>query len=246
MCINLKEEGCTLKWKYLVIASVYMLVFSATVFSLSHLHEQAQPAQINTQNLPGIIIDAGHGGIDGGATISDGTVEKTINLQISKKMQRLFELCGFRVIMTRTDDILEAGDQKGRSLKASDIYRRLDIAESNPDCLFLSIHQNKFSVPKYSGAQVFFAPNGEESQGLALSIQNSIVSLLQKENERQIKPSGSEIYLLDHTTIPAVMVECGFLSNPEERALLKQDSYQDQMAFAILCGVFDYCSAQIS
>ena len=229
--------------KYLMVAIVYILVFATTVFSVSQLKEQAQPATIHTAALPQIIIDAGHGGMDGGASAADGTVEKHINLDISKKLECLFQVLGFDVIMTRTEDVLEAGEETNRSLKVNDIRRRLAIAEQHPQAIFLSIHQNKFSVPKYKGTQVFYAPNGEKSEALAKSIQNSVASLLQKDNYRQIKKTGKEIYILYHTTITAVMVECGFLSNPEECELLKSAEYQDKMAFSILCGTMEYCES---
>ena len=230
-----------MRWKYITIALVYILVFATTVFAVSDLQQAAQPAQLSTPQYPGIVIDAGHGGMDGGAVAADGTVEKEINLAIAQKLQTLFELCGFEVIMTREDDTLSRGDEPDESLKTADIHRRLAIAEANPDCMFISIHQNQFSVPKYKGTQVFYSPNREESEALAATIQDTVVSMMQKENYRQAKPTGKEIYILYHTTVPAVMVECGFLSNPEERDQLKTEEYQDQMAFSILCGIFEYC-----
>ncbi|HBL41210.1 MAG TPA: hypothetical protein DDY98_06430 [Ruminococcaceae bacterium] len=205
---------------------------------------QKNDAAMSDFHLDGfsVILDAGHGGEDGGTSAADGTLEKTINLQIAEKLEPMLNACGYQTIMLRESDSL-IGDNSlptVRQRKVSDIRRRLSAVELNPDSLLISIHQNHFSAPQYSGAQVFYSGNHPQSRLLAECIQEKIVSRIQPQNTREIKKSGSNIYLLYHCQTPAVMVECGFLSNPQEADLLKNEEYQKEMAFAVLCGILKY------
>ena len=197
-----------------------------------------------TQDTPLIVLDAGHGGQDGGAVAKDGTQEQYINLDITLKLNEILTKDGYRTLLTRTDNnsIHDADAKTTREQKVSDIHNRLKIVEANPGCLFVSVHQNYYTESQYSGAQVFYSPNAPESSQLAQCIQSSIVSSLQPGNNRQIKESGSSIYILYHATEPAVLVECGFLSNPEETAKLNEESYRQQMAQAIADGIERYIS----
>ena len=199
---------------------------------------------VKEPELPSIVIDAGHGGEDGGTQSADGVLEKDINLQISLKLNSLLKVMGYNTVMTRQQDklIYDESCTKMRQKKVSDINNRLEIAKSYPDSLFISIHQNYFTESKYSGAQVFYSPNNEESAVLAQSIQQNVCSLLQKENSRKIKKSGSEIFLLDNIKSPAVMVECGFMSNADEALKLTDEEYQKKMALAIASGINNYLS----
>lgn len=199
-----------------------------------------------TQDTPLIVLDAGHGGQDGGAVAKDGTQEQYINLDITLKLNEILTKDGYRTLLTRTDDnsIHDADAKTTREQKVSDIHNRLKIVEANPGCLFVSIHQNYYTESQYSGAQVFYSPNAPESSQLAQCIQSSIVSSLQPGNNRQIKESGSSIYILYHATEPAVLVECGFLSNPEETAKLNEESYRQQMAQAIADGIETYINSR--
>ena len=194
---------------------------------------------------PVIIIDAGHGGFDGGAVAADGTQEQYLNLDIARKINEYLLKLGYETIMTRNDDdsIHDADAETIRQKKVSDIHNRLSIIEKNPDSVFISVHQNFYSESKYSGAQVFYSPNNPNSEQLAANIQNSIVSSLQPTNTRQIKKSDSSIYLLYHSVTPSVMVECGFLSNKEETEKLKNDNYRLQMAEAICKGIINYLNS---
>lgn len=189
-----------------------------------------------------IIIDAGHGGFDGGAVAPDGTLEKDINLNISMKLKELCKLGGFQVIMTREDDTGTEKDDTDTiaNRKKSDMRRRLNIINENPDALFLSIHLNKFSSSAAKGSQVFYSKNNTYSQLLAESIQKRVVTLLQPDNNRLVKKADNTIFLLKNSTIPSVIVECGFLSNDDELILLKDSEYQSKMAFSIYCGILDY------
>lgn len=191
-----------------------------------------------------IIIDPGHGGVDGGAVGYNDIVEKDINLSISLKLRNLFEASGFNVVMSREDDrsIHDKDSETIREKKVTDLHNRSKILEKYPDAVFISIHQNMYTESKYSGTQVFYSKNNEDSKILASLIQSNVKELLQPKNERVIKPAGKDLYILYHAKIPAVMVECGFLSNPEEAKKLSNSEYQYQMAFAIYCGTLDYCS----
>jgi N-acetylmuramoyl-L-alanine amidase len=191
-----------------------------------------------------VIIDPGHGGIDGGAVGYGGVVEKGINLAISLKLRSLFEASGFQVIMTRNDDrsIYDEGSETVRQKKVTDIHNRSKLLADYPKAVFISIHQNKFQKAVYSGTQVFYSNNNDNGKLLAQFIQTNVKNLIQPDNERGIKPAGKNLYILYHAKSPAVMVECGFLSNPREAALLQNNSYQNKMAFAVFCGTLDYYS----
>lgn len=193
-----------------------------------------------------VIIDPGHGGPDGGAVGVDGNSEKDINLAISLKLRSFFTAGGYQVIMTREDDrsIHSSGNNTLHDQKVSDIHNRLKIAEQHPKALFLSIHQNLYTEPQYSGAQVFYSKNNVDSKVLAQCLQTNIHTLLQPQNDRVIKPAGSNLYILYHAKSPTVLVECGFVSNTEENAKLQNDTYQNQMAFAIYYGTARFYAEQ--
>ena len=187
-----------------------------------------------------VIIDAGHGGEDGGAVAPDGTAEKEINLIISKGVADLCELFGVPYIQVRTDDVSLSDDGLNtvRERKRSDILNRYDLINHTENAVLLSIHQNMYSESKYSGTQVFYAAGVPDSIQLALMIQNSVTQALQPENIREIKPSTDSIFLLYRAKTTSVMVECGFLSNQNELRLLKTESYDAQMCYFIYKGLF--------
>ncbi len=187
-----------------------------------------------------VVVDAGHGGEDGGASDQSGRPEKDINLAIAKDLRELLTASGYHVVMTRTADTSLSDPLKTiRERKVSDIHNRMKIVESQQSCIFVSIHQNQFQQSRYNGTQVFYSNNDKGSKELAQSVQNRVVSLLQKDNTRVVKPATSSIYLLWNAKVPAILVECGFLSNSEEAAKLSRDDYQHKMAFAIYCGLLD-------
>lgn len=187
-----------------------------------------------------ILIDPGHGGLDGGTQAADGTMEKNINLAIALDLRDMLFISGFPVQMTRETDISihEEGLSSISQQKVSDMRCRLALYESAQTVI--SIHQNHFGVPKYHGTQVFYSPNHQGSACLASTIRETVISGLQPDNTRELKKAGDGIYLLYHTTRPAVLVECGFLSNPGERESLKNPAYQQRMAFAIAGGYWRY------
>lgn len=192
-----------------------------------------------------IVLDAGHGGEDGGAVGANGALEKEINLAITLHLRDLLKENNFEVILTRDGDYA-VGDSSLATVaerKRSDTKTRLRILEETGECVFLSIHQNFFEQSKYDGAQVFYSPNREESALLAECVRQSIVESLQPDNTRQNKIGDSGIYLLAHAQVPAVLVECGFLSNPAEADRLCDPAYQRDMAAAVYNGLIDYLEA---
>lgn len=188
-----------------------------------------------------VIVDAGHGGFDGGAVAMDGTSEKNINLKIAKKLKSMLKLNGINVIMSReSDTAINDYGTKIHTKKKSDMQNRLELMKENPDAVFVSIHLNKFTTSAASGAQVFYSDNFELSGTLAESIRKSIVALLEPENNRSIKKGTSSTYLLYNAKVPAVLVECGFLSNKQDLENLKSDEFQSKIAFAISEGILNY------
>lgn len=185
---------------------------------------------------PHILIDAGHGGADGGAEGADGTLEKHINLAIARPLGELLRVMGYTVSYTRTEDtMVDAAGDTLRERKVSDMKNRLSLIQQAD--MTISIHQNKFPQTKYSGAQVFYGTGSADSRALAESIRSSVIALLQPSNTRELKQGDGSVYLLKQATQPLVLVECGFLSNETEREKLKTREYQLQMAFAVAAGV---------
>lgn len=224
---------------YYIISFLLFLGFVILIVNAySNLSQSVSTNIIN--KTPIIVIDAGHGGEDGGATANNIT-EKDINLSIAKKLENIFISNGYEVIMTRTDDdSIGIKDSTIREQKVSDMKKRLDIYNSNEENIVISIHQNKFEQEKYSGTQIFYSTNNENSSVLAENIKTSVVNLIQPNNTRGCKKATKDIYLLYNSKVPSVIVECGFLSNKNEAEKLKTESYQKQMAFSIFLGVSNY------
>lgn len=232
MRILLLKIGC------LVISFTLVFTFLIKIF----IDKNIQTTSVIPDTRYTVIIDAGHGGEDGGAVAYDGSLEKNFNLDIALRLQKILELYGFNVIMTRTEDKMTCDDnlKTQRQKKISDIRNRLEIIEKFNNAIFVSIHQNKFSDSRQEGTQVFYSPVNLNSKKLADCIQNTVVANLQKNNKRKTKKSGTEIFLLYHSTIPAVMVECGFLSNSNDLLLLKTNDYKNQIAALVADGIINY------
>jgi N-acetylmuramoyl-L-alanine amidase len=223
----------------LTVVGLFLLLFILLLFG-DHTVQTASDAVFSS--LPLLILDAGHGGQDGGAVAADATNEKDINLSLTLKLDALLRSLGFQTLLTRTDDSLHETPEAAtmRERKIGDLRYRLQLTQEHPDCILISIHQNQFSDPKYDGVQVFYSGNHPQSEELAQCLQDAIVRTLQPDNKRQIKQSGEEIFLLSQAKVPAIMVECGFMSNPKELQKLKDEKYQKQLAAAILNGLLDY------
>ena len=179
-----------------------------------------------------ILVDAGHGGTDGGARAKDsGTWEKEINLQVAKALKAQLEAGGARVIMTREQDMQYSGN------KRADLTARLDLARNGGADLVISIHMNEYRSRRESGPQVFYRAGQEQSRLLAGAVQAALIRELRPARERSALAGDYFILSLD---LPSVLVECGFLSNPDEEALLLTNAYQEQIARAIRDGIAEY------
>ena len=184
-----------------------------------------------------IYIDAGHGGTDPGAVGAQAR-EKDINLAITLKTKELLEKEGVQVVLTRTDDGGLYKETDGNK-KRADLNRRCEIIEENQVDFVVSIHQNSYTSPQIKGAQVFYYTTSKESQELAETVQKTLIEQVDPDNHRQAKANDS-YYLLKKTESAIIIVECGFLSNPEEAQKLTEEAYQQQMADAICTGIFQY------
>lgn len=185
-----------------------------------------------------VVIDVGHGGIDSGKVSADGILEKDVNLVIAKKLKVLLELQDVAVTLTRDSDqgLYEEGDS---NKKVADLQNRCALIEKiKPDCT-VSIHQNSYTSPEVRGAQVFYYGQSAEGETLAKLVQQSLTERVDPDNHRQAKANDT-YYLLKRTVSPTVIVECGFLSCPQEAALLTQDDYQNELVWAIHMGVMEF------
>ena len=190
-------------------------------------------------DVPRIVIDPGHGGADGGAVADDGTTEAEINLAVAKKLEAVFDLLGCETVMVRQEDVsIHSDGVEGlRNQKVSDIHNRVELVNSTENSILVSIHQNSLpQVKSVHGAQVFY--NAEDGAAeLAAIVQQALNRSINPGNEKQEKPIGSSVYLMAHIDTPGILVECGFLSNPGECALLNDGEYRCRMAFAVAAGV---------
>ena len=188
-----------------------------------------------------VVIDAGHGVPDEGAESRSGTTEAQTNLKIALKLQNLLEQSGCSVILTRSDEnaIYDIDSKTLKQKKISDIRNRVKIGNESQADIFVSIHLNKIPQSQYNGWQTFYKEGSEEGAKLAKIIQSSLNDAIQKENNRVAKTIDN-IYIIKHVEIPTTIVECGFLSNPEEEKLLLQDDYQNKLAWGIYNGIVKY------
>ena len=190
-----------------------------------------------------LIIDAGHGGADGGAVSKSGTVESGLNLAIARKLNQLAGLYGVKTLMIRVDDnsIHDESAATLREQKRSDLENRVELINKTENGVLISIHQNIFPKSSSRGTQVFYG--GEESLPWAAETQTLFHNVLQPENSRQAAKISDSVYLMSHITCPAILVECGFLSNGEEEQLLQSGDYQLKLAQVLLasylCHSFD-------
>lgn len=221
-----------------VLAVVLSLALLSTAVTMGYKYITVSASYKNRNT---VILDAGHGGFDGGAVASDGTVEKDINLKITLASAKFLRQSGFNVILTRENDVStdDVETEKISTRKKSDLKNRLNLMKDYKDAVFVSIHLNKFTTSAANGSQVFYS-RSEESKRLGDCIQKSIVAKLQPENTRVNKLATSSTYLLYNATVPSVLVECGFLSNKAELEKLKDKDYQNKMAFSIYCGILEY------
>ena len=225
---------------FLLISTLFTVTLLLFCLLGNHVSSKKTKDAI-ARNAYTVILDAGHGGEDGGASSAQGVLEKVLNLTIAKEIGARLEEQGISVVYTRTEDILlydRNVDYKGRK-KMLDLAARLKIARETENSIFVSIHMNSFPQKQYRGLQVYYSAHHPLSQALALSIQNSVRENLDPNNERKIKKADSAIYLLDRNDKPAILIECGFLSNEEEAGLLATEDYQKKLSALIAQGIAD-------
>ena len=226
------------------IIIMFIFVYAITAYNVSN-NSKKEIKTIETVALPVdnkvIVIDAGHGVPDEGAESSNGTTEAESNLKIALKVQNLLEQSGATVILTRSDEnaIYDIDSNTLKQKKISDIHNRVKIGNESSADIFVSIHLNKIPQQQYWGWQTFYKQESEEGQKLATCIQNSLNDTIQKENKR-VPMKIDNIYIIKNIEIPTTIVECGFLSNPEEEQLLLTDEYQNKLAWGIYTGIMDY------
>lgn len=190
------------------------------------------------ESRPVVVIDAGHGGSDPGKVGVDGSLEKDINLQIAERLKQYLEQSDVKVVLTREDDSgLYSKDDKKK--KMADMQKRCSIINESGADLVVSIHQNSYHEEYVSGGQVFYYKDSAKGKKLAEILQKRFDFVLGEENRRLAKANGN-YYLLLHVKSPIVIVECGFLSNRKEAALLQQGEYQDKLAYTIHMGIMEF------
>ena len=229
--------------KILSVVMIFIFAYIITGYNVNNTKNKSKT--IETVALPVnnkvIVLDAGHGVPDEGAQSSNGITEAESNLKIALKVQNLLEQSGATVILTRSDEnaIYDLDSKTLKQKKISDIHNRVKIGNESSADIFVSIHLNKIPQQQYWGWQTFYKQESPEGQKLATSIQNSLNESIQKENKR-VPMKIENVYIIKHVEIPTTIVECGFLSNPEEEQLLLNNEYQDKLAWGIYTGIMDY------
>ena len=226
----------------LAIAGVFILIIVVCVFRFSKNQKNVIPTVALPVSNKVIVLDAGHGRRrPEEVQLLIGLSEAGINLNIALKVQNLLEQAGSTVILTRSDDngIYDLDKKTLREKKVSDIKNRVKIGNESEADIFVSIHMNKIPETQYWGWQTFFKKDDEKSKMLAKCLQSGLNETIQKENKRE-SLKIENVYIIEHVEIPTAIVECGFLSNEEEKELLKTNEYQDKLAWVIYIGLMDY------
>lgn len=224
-----------MKQRLELVMSVVILVCACILAKTSAVYVTGR--QVEKQK-DCIVVDVGHGGFDSGKIGVNGVLEKDINLQIALKLKKTLEDAGMTVVMTREDD-KGLYDESASKKKAQDLQRRCDLINEQKPLMTISIHQNSYTSPEIKGAQVFYYTTSSESQKLAEILQKTLIEQVDTENHREAKANDS-YYLLKRTDSVIVIVECGFLSNPQEAEKLSDEDYQQKMVNAICTGINRY------
>ena len=219
--------------KFIVFLSVLTAVFISLILPSTRTVFSKQ------EMTPTVIIDAGHGGIDGGAVGSSGVEEKQLNLEIAKRIRALFGFFGYETLMTRVDDDYAYNEGNTiREKKISDTKARVRFINDTGNACLVSVHLNHFSQGKYFGAQTFYTKDNM-AKTIAEHMQETLRLGLNKNNKRVSKEVGKNIYIMNNINCPGVLVECGFLSNPQEEELLQTEEYQKRIALSVAIGFAD-------
>ena len=209
---------------------LFLLIFTTVFF----LHKSEAISSFSVKNRFCVVLDAGHGSPDGGAVGINGTPEKDINLDVVLKLRQILENRGMKVILTREGDsgIFDSNAETIHEKKVSDMKRRLDIINNSNADLFISVHMNSFTDTTSNGLHVFYSRNHPQAEETAIRIQKKISSLTGAKTHA-VKTASESLYLMKNPVPPSVLVECGFISNPEEEKLLNDENYRAKIAFAI-------------
>ena len=242
LTLNLRKHYGTSKILAKSLALAFIFIFIGKISSDTYVRSSAYVdvlSEITEKST--VIIDAGHGGEDCGAIGVNGIYEKDLNLEISVELGKILSENGYAVVYTRTNDALLYTEEENiyGIRKISDLKNRCKYGAEYPNAIYISIHMNSYKSAKCSGLQVYYSLDNDSSYSLASSIQRSVKNRLQTDNNRQVK-EGKGMYLLENLSNPAVLIECGFLTNPEECEKLAEKEYQKQLSFAIFCGIIDY------
>ena len=216
----------------LALLLALLITLLAALF-LPALLTVGESAQANANSPLVIVLDAGHGGRDGGASALDGTPEKALNLDVTNRLAALFSAAGYTVLLTRDGDYSLGESAPVGKRKQADLTGRLALMRAQENALFVSIHMNTYPSEACKGTQVWYTPAFPEAKVLADAVQTEVKNVLQQENGRKTKAATSAIYLLHHATCPAILIECGFLTNKEESALLCTTEYRAALALVI-------------
>ena len=214
---------------------LFTLLIALAILTMKQIKNnltETKEQKVSSEKTLTVVLDAGHGGEDGGAIGKSNVYEKDLNLSIALKIGTKLKESGINVVFTRTEDILlyDRNVDFTNKKKALDLAARVKIAQDTPNCVFVSIHMNSFSQPQYRGFQIYYSKNNTLSRILATDIQSAVKADLQPWNNRKITEATSRIFILDRLTCPAILIECGFLSNAEECRLLTTEIYQNQLS----------------
>lgn len=227
--------------RMIIFAAIGVILLCAAAVGLITVYSDRVSASSDNVLPPTLVIDAGHGGFDGGAISDDGTKESDINLAIALRLESIVRFCGQRTVMTRWDDSKKT-DLISYS-EHEDLKARVELANSTEHPILISIHQNYYPTAQPKGAQVLYS-GFRGSEELGKLIQSNLVSQLDPENRRLAAPAPSELYLTANTRCPAILLECGFMSNNFEVLKLKDSTYQNALAVVVAASYLTYISGQ--
>ncbi len=239
-----KKPACSLPLSFfLLLLCLFLITSLFSYLALRTFRSDAPTAAEGGMQFDRVVLDAGHGGEDGGAVSARGYTEKDLNLALTLCLGEQLEAMGVEVIYTRTEDILlydRSSNYEGQK-KRQDLAARRAVGEAYPDALFVSIHMNAFPMPQYAGVQLWYSPNHPASRSMAEGIQELIRQDLQQSNHRRVKEAGSGIYLLHKLESPALLIECGLLSNEEEAERLNDPDYRRMLSLLMMLAILEGC-----
>lgn len=237
---NFNEARISLMIISIILSVSLVFFFIASMFTSMGYEglRNSKKASVENNDKLTIIIDAGHGGEDPGA-VDNGVVEKNVNLEIALSVSDMLSAFGYKTVLTRSDDYLLYKNGQENRKKYYDVRNREEIANSFENAIFVSIHMNKFNEEYCKGLQTFYSENNPDSKCLADIIQEN-AKILQQNNTRKTKSGNKTIYLMEKLSMPSVLVECGFISNPNEAKLLSDDNYKKSLAFALSCSICEF------